>query len=120
MIILLFLNPSVANFILLTIYAHTFSLNFSGFLPIPDNFTTVGRPQIVVNQYDSPLDVYGEDTLEEMKEERLTMQNPEVMERIEKVKPPQNPLEAMQQRAFDPSKSSVLGCIDDVQEVRGE
>ena len=104
----------------MAIYAHTFSHNFSGFLPIPDNFTTVGRPQIVVNQYDSPLDVYGEDTLEEMKEERLTMQNPEVMERIEKVKPPQNPLEAMQQRAFDPSKSSVLGCIDDVQEVRGE
>lgn len=92
----------------------------TGFLPIPDNFTTVGRPQIVVNQYDSPLDVYGEDTLEEMKEERLTMQNPEVMERIEKVKPPQNPLEAMQQRVFDPSKSNVLGCIDDVQEVRGE
>ena len=119
MIILLFLNPSVANFISLTIYAYFFFL-ITGFLPIPDNFTTVGRPQIVVNQYDSPLDVYGEDTLEEMKEERLTMQNPEVMERIEKVKPPQNPLEAMQQRAFDPSKSSVLGCIDDVQEVRGE
>ena len=49
-----------------------------GYLPLPDNFTTVGKPQIVVNQYDSPLDVYSDDTLEEMKEERLTMQNPEV------------------------------------------
>ena len=80
----------------------------------------MGRPQIVVNQYDNPIDVYSDDTLEEMKEERLTMQNAEVMERIEKVKPPQNPLEAMQQRVFDPSKSSVLGCIDDVQVARGE
>jgi len=93
----------------------------SGFLPIPDNFTTVGRPQIVVNQYDSPLDVYSDDTLEEMKEERLTMQNPEVMERIEKVKPPQeNPLAAMAQRSFDPRRSNVLGCIEGVQEARGE
>merc|ERR1712061_226838 len=78
--------------------------SLSGFLPLPPNFTTVGKPNIVVNQYDSPLDVYSEDTLEEMKEERLTMQNPEVMERIEAVKPPQqNPAAAMQQRIFDPS-----------------
>ena len=81
----------------------------------------MGRPQIVVNQYDSPLDVYSDDTLEEMKEERLTMQNPEVMERIEKVKPPQeNPLAAMAQRSFDPRRSNVLGCIEGVQEARGE
>ena len=67
-----------------------------------------------MNQYDSPLDVYSEDTLEEMKEERLTMQNPEVMERIEAVKPPQqNPAAAMQQRIFDPSRSNVLSAIDD-------
>ena len=85
-----------------------------GFLPLPPNFTTVGKPNIVVNQYDSPLDVYSEDTLEEMKEERLTMQNPEVMERIEAVKPPQqNPVAAMQQRIFDPSRSNVLSAIDD-------
>ena len=85
-----------------------------GFLPLPPNFTTVGKPNIVVNQYDSPLDVYSEDTLEEMKEERLTMQNPEVMERIEAVKPPQqNPVAAMQQRIFDPARSNVLSAIDD-------
>lgn len=75
----------------------------------------MGKPQIVVNQYDSPLDVYSEDTLEEMKEERLTMQNPEVMERIEQKKPEQavNPMMMMQGRQFDPSKSNALGCIDD-------
>ena len=58
---------------------------FSGFLPIPPNFTTVGKPQITVNQYDSPLDVYSDDTLEEMKEERLVLQNPDLADRISKV-----------------------------------
>ena len=86
-----------------------------GFLPIPDNFTTVGRPNIVVNQYDSPIDCYSEDTLEEMKEERITLQNPEVAERIQKVAPPppeMNPIAAQMLKKFDPTKSNVLGCID--------
>ena len=60
-------------------------LTVLGFLPIPPNFTTVGKPQITVNQYDSPLDVYSDDTLEEMKEERLVMQNPDGAERMTKV-----------------------------------
>lgn len=86
----------------------------SGFLPIPANFTTVGKPQIVVNQYDSPLDVYSEDTLEEMKEERLTLQNPEVTDRIcQKAPTNDNPLVKMANRKFDPSKSNVLGCLDE-------
>ena len=85
---------------------------FLGFLPLPDNFTTVGKPQIVVNQYDSPMEVYSDETLEEMKEERLTMQNPEVMERIEKAAPPGvNPMAAQQARNFDPAKSAALSAI---------
>jgi hypothetical protein len=80
---------------------------------LPPNFTTVGRPNIVVNQYDSPIDCYSDDTLEEMKEERLVLQNPEVAERIveKKPPPPTNPMAAMQARKFDPTKSAVLGCI---------
>jgi len=98
----------------------------SGFLPIPPNFTTVGKPQITVNQYDSPLDVYSDDTLEEMKEERLVMQNPDLAERINKAipeeqqpqqqqKPPQsdNPMALMANKKFDPSKSSVLNCLEE-------
>lgn len=87
--------------------------SLSGFLPLPPNFTTVGRPNIVVNQYDSPIDCYSEDTLEEMKEERLVLQNPEATERIVQQKPPPqvNPLAAMQARKFDPTRSNVLGCI---------
>jgi len=93
----------------------------SGFLPIPPNFTTVGKPQITVNQYDSPLDVYSDDTLEEMKEERLVMQNPDLAERINKAsdsvdsrpapKMSDNPLAAMANKKFDPTKSSVLSCL---------
>merc|ERR1712158_137808 len=93
----------------------------SGFLPIPPNFTTVGKPQITVNQYDSPLDVYSDDTLEEMKEERLVMQNPDLADRITashvdgaKQQPPpksDNPLAAQQGRKFDPTKSAVLQAL---------
>jgi len=93
----------------------------TGFLPLPDNFTTVGKPQIVVNQYDSPLDVYSEDTLDEMKEERLTMQNPEVMERINQKAPvSDNPLAAQQARQFDPARSNVLGALVDNDPSRGQ
>ena len=97
---------------------HLFKLLYlsKGFLPIPPNFTTVGKPQITVNQYDSPLDVYSDDTLEEMKEERLVMQNPDLAERM----PPKkndNPMAAMQARTFDPSKSEVLGVLKSVELV---
>jgi len=86
--------------------------NLSGFLPIPPNFTTVGRPNIVVNQYDSPIDCYSEDTLEEMKEERLVLQNPEATDRqIVQKAPAPNPVAQMQARKFDPTKSNVLGCL---------
>ena len=92
----------------------------AGFLPIPPNFTTVGKPQITVNQYDSPLDVYSDDTLEEMKEERLVMQNPELADRISSATlerqtaaapKSDNPMAMMQGRKFDPTKSAVLNCI---------
>lgn len=85
--------------------------NLSGFLPLPPNFTTVGRPNIVVNQYDSPIDCYSDDTLEEMKEERLVLQNPEATERLVQKAPQVNPLAAMQGRKFDPTKSNVIGCL---------
>jgi hypothetical protein len=65
----------------------------------------------VVNQYDSPIDCYSDDTLEEMKEERLVLQNPEATERLVQKAAPVNPLAAMQARKFDPTKSNVIGCL---------
>ncbi len=54
------------------------SNNLLGHLPIPSNFTTVGKPQIFVNQYDNPIEVYSEETIDEMKEERISITNPQV------------------------------------------
>ena len=54
--------------------------------------------------------------IEEMKEERLVMQNPDLAERM----PPKkndNPMAAMQARTFDPSKSEVLGVLKSVELV---
>merc|ERR1711884_1017744 len=88
--------------------------SLSGHLPIPANFTTVGKPAIYVNQYDNPIDVYSEDTLEEMKEERISVTNPEAAERVMKHRQQQmqqNPLAAAAARKFDSSKSAVLGLI---------
>jgi membrane-associated protease RseP (regulator of RpoE activity) len=85
--------------------------DLSGYLPIPPNFTTVGKPQITVNQYDNPIDVYSDDTLEEMKEERLVMQNPEVVDRM--AQGPKKPdTQTLSGRAFDPRKSTVLAAIN--------
>lgn len=86
----------------------------SGHLPIPANFTTVGKPQIFVNQYDSPLDVYSEDTIDEMKEDRLVNMNPDYQERLNEKKAVQksdNPFAKMNARKFDVSKSNVLDLI---------
>merc|ERR1711963_422947 len=96
--------------------------DLSGYLPIPPNFTTVGKPQITVNQYDSPLDVYSDDTLEEMKEERLVMQNPDLADRMSKAAPQKksdNPMAAMQARSngFDPRTSQVLSVLKTVEDV---
>nr|ACO12123.1 PDZ and LIM domain protein 3 [Lepeophtheirus salmonis] len=85
----------------------------SGFLPLAPNFTTVGKPQIYVNQYDCPIQVYSEDTLEEMKEERITMMNPDLVDRIQdKVPQSDNPMALVQGRKFDPTKSNALNAIN--------
>lgn len=87
------------------------------------NFTTVGKPQITVNQYDSPLDVYSDDTLEEMKEERLVLQNPDLADRISQSAPKKsdNPMAKQAGITFDPAKSQVLRVIESVEGgARGE
>merc|ERR1712025_859029 len=46
-----------------------------GHLPQPDNFTTCGRLGIEINQYNTPVECYHDDTIEEMKRFSLTIQN---------------------------------------------
>ncbi len=96
-----------------------------GHLPIPSNFTTVGKPQIFVNQYDSPIEVYSEaslswiayhneviflflrmqETIEEMKEERLTATNPEYAERAA--------MKKKDQGGGDNMGKTIAACIKD-------
>jgi len=90
-----------------------------GHLPQPDNFTTVGRLGIEVNQYNNPIECYHDDTIEDMREEKVIIDHPELAEKIlkgntEKHKENQvNPLAAQKARSnnWDPKKSSVLMAI---------
>jgi len=90
-----------------------------GHLPQPDNFTTVGRLGIEVNQYNNPIECYHDDTIEDMREEKVIIDHPELADKIlkgntEKHKENQvNPLAAQKARSnnWDPKKSSVLMAI---------
>jgi hypothetical protein len=70
-----------------------------------------------VNQYDSPLDCYSHDTLDDMLDERLTMMNPDVQERVNRRK-----MEAVQARSgnkrFDSSKSNVIALVGREDRIR--
>ena len=55
-----------------------------GHLPQPDNFTTVGRLGIEINQYNNPLECYADETIEEMREEKVLLDHPELADRMVK------------------------------------
>lgn len=92
-----------------------------GHLPQPDNFTTCGRLGIEVNQYNNPLECYSDDTIEDMREEKVVLDHPEVADKLLKsnakkheAKNQVNPM-AMQKKIadkFDPKRSSVLMAIN--------
>jgi len=92
-----------------------------GHLPQPDNFTTCGRLGIEVNQYNNPIEVYSDDTIEDMREEKVILDHPEVADKIVKSnakkhqeKAQMNPIAAQKLKAdkFDPKRSSVLMAIN--------
>ena len=55
-----------------------------GHLPQPDNFTTCGRLGIEINQYNNPVECYHDDTIEEMREEKVLIDHPELADKIMK------------------------------------
>lgn len=86
-----------------------------GHLPQPDNFTTCGRLGIEVKQYNNPIECYSDDTIENMREEKVIMDFPEAAEKIiaanaQKHREPE-PAAAAKMKKFDPSASSVLLTI---------
>merc|ERR1712025_559432 len=88
-----------------------------GHLPQPDNFTTCGRLGIEINQYNNPVECYHDDTIEEMREEKVLIDHPELADKIMKSNVQKheqiNPLAAQKARAnnWDPKRSSVLMAI---------
>merc|ERR1711981_1304749 len=88
-----------------------------GHLPQPDNFTTCGRLGIEVNQYNNPVECYHDDTIEEMREEKILVDHPEIADKILKTNSQKheqmNPLAAQKLRVnnWDPKASSVLKAI---------
>lgn len=87
-----------------------------GFCKQPDNFTTCGRLNIEVNQYNNPVECYDDGTIEDMRDEKILMECPDQAERIIQAnakKAAENPAmkQAMKARNFDPKKSDVLMAI---------
>jgi len=90
-----------------------------GHLPQPDNFTTCGRLGIEINQYNNPLECYADETIEEMREEKVLLDHPELADRMVKQNTQQhekqqmNPIAAQRLKSnnWDPAQSSVLKAI---------
>jgi len=90
-----------------------------GHLPQPDNFTTCGRLGIEVNQYNNPIECYADETIEDMREEKVIVDHPELADKLVKANTQKhkeqqvNPLAAQKTRAqnWDPKRSSVLMAI---------
>merc|ERR1712241_281525 len=90
-----------------------------GHLPQPDNFTTCGRLGIEINQYNNPVECYADETIEDMREEKVIVDHPELADKLVKANTQKhkeqqvNPLAAQKTRAqnWDPKRSSVLMAI---------
>jgi hypothetical protein len=79
--------------------------------------TTCGRLGIEVNQYNNPIEVYSDDTIEDMREEKVILDHPEVADKIIKSnakKHTENPIATQKKMVdkFDPKRSSVLMAIN--------
>ena len=81
-----------------------------GHLPQPDNFTTCGRLGIEINQYNNPLECYADETIEEMREEKVLLDHPELADRMVK----QNT------QVLLPVKSSLLTSLAHTEENKAD
>jgi len=92
-----------------------------GHLPQPDNFTTCGRLGIEVNQYNNPIECYSDDTIDDMRDEKVVLDNPDLADKMiegnakkhqDQNKQKMNPVAAQKMIHFDPKRSSVLMAIN--------
>jgi len=99
-----------------------------GHLPQPDNFTTCGRLGIEVNQYNNPIECYSDDTIDDMRDEKVVLDNPDLADKMiegnakkhqDQNKQKMNPVAAQKMIHFDPKRSSVLMAINASEKVPG-
>merc|ERR1712079_883942 len=91
-----------------------------GHLPQPDNFTTCGRLGIEINQYNNPVECYADETIDDMREEKVIIDHPELADKLlkgntQKHKEQQmNPIAAQKLKSanFDPKRSAVMMAIN--------
>merc|ERR1712243_340286 len=85
-----------------------------GHLPQPDNFTTCGRLGIEVNQYNNPIECYSDDTIEDMREEKVILDHPELADKVikgnadkhqEQNRAKMNPVAAQKLQHFVPKRA---------------
>jgi len=86
-----------------------------GHMPQPDNFTTCGKLGIEVNQYNNPVECYADGTIEDMREEKVIMDFPEIADKLIDMNSQKhkdlNPECAKKMKRFDPGRSNVLSSI---------
>jgi len=87
-----------------------------GHLPQPDNFTTCGKLGIEVNQYNNPMECYADGTIEDMREEKVIMDFPDIADKLIEMNTQKhkdlNPACAQKMKRFDPGQSAVLSAIN--------
>jgi len=90
-----------------------------GHMPQPDNFTTCGKLGIEVNQYNNPMECYADGTIEDMREEKVIMDFPDIADKLIEMNSQKhkdvNPACALKMKRFDPSRSAVMSTIAEVE-----
>jgi len=90
-----------------------------GHMPQPDNFTTCGKLGIEINQYNNPMECYADGTIEDMREEKVIMDFPDIADKLIEMNTQKhkdlNPACAQKMKRFDPGRSAVLSSLVEVE-----
>eukprot|EP00091_Calanus_sinicus_P020781 TRINITY_DN5887_c0_g1_i8.p1 TRINITY_DN5887_c0_g1~~TRINITY_DN5887_c0_g1_i8.p1 ORF type:complete len:182 (-),score=50.69 TRINITY_DN5887_c0_g1_i8:197-742(-) len=95
-----------------------------GHMPQPDNFTTCGQLGIEINQYNNPVECYADGTIEDMREEKVIMDFPDIADKLIEMNTQKhkdlNPACAQKMKRFDPGRSAVLSSLVEVEKQAKE
>jgi len=81
-----------------------------GNLKQPDNFTTCGKLNLEIKQYNNPKECYDEKTIEDMTDEMEMMTNPNLVEKRKEMKEQKT---GGPTHGYDPAKSQVIPVLEE-------